>query len=214
MHPYSVKLINDGVDIEELDRNMQFPMEDISDSDYWIYKNYGENNILLLSVIRLDFQKNPILLLKISNALVNLMSNVRVFIIGDGELYKECENYLKKTKARNIYLLGYKKNYLSYLLRANFVLFTSYNEGLPLVLLQAMYYKKPIITSYFRGVEELVDRRSGLIFHEQDVSINAQNIKSYIEASPQIEDRSKIIKEYYSVDRMLAKYNSLFKELV
>ena len=68
-------------------------------------------SINILFVGRLDTQKNPLGLLEVARKVVEKKSNVKFSLVGDGEFYDLCKNYIKENNLeKNIYLAGWQTN--------------------------------------------------------------------------------------------------------
>jgi len=71
----------------------------------------------------------------------------KLYLIGDGPERKNLENQIKELELENqVILLGKKKNPFIWLKHAILFIHTSYGEGLPNVLLEAMATETPIIS--------------------------------------------------------------------
>lgn len=129
-----VKTIYNPINIEEIDKIK--PVEGFFDTSYYN----------LVTVGRLDKGKNHILLLKSIFKLVN--KNVRLYIFGEGPMYKHLLELISKYNLEeNIFLMGFDSNPFPYLKAADLFVFGSNHEGFPNVLLEAMACNLPIIST-------------------------------------------------------------------
>jgi glycosyltransferase involved in cell wall biosynthesis len=120
----------------------------IPDHGYRIKKN--NNDIFkIITVGRLKHQKNHFLLIDAINLLdPKIKNNIHVEIIGDGELKNDLLEYIKKLKLfKNIKLIGFKKNPMEYVAQSNLFVLSSNYEGLPTVLIEALYTGIDIIST-------------------------------------------------------------------
>lgn len=103
----------------------------------------------IISVGRLKHQKNHFLLIdsiKLLND--NIKKNILVNIVGDGELKEKLENYIKKNNLNKIIkILGFKQNPMKYVAESNLFILSSDYEGLPTVLIEALYTGIDIIST-------------------------------------------------------------------
>lgn len=121
-------------------------------------------DFLVLSIGRLHKQKGFDLLLEIVKKFVDevKMKNYKrrfVFVvIGDGE---EMDFLLNRTRflslGEYIRFLGYKENVYDYINACDLFLLTSYWEGSPNVVLEAIYFKKPVISTSVEGVQDYLN---------------------------------------------------------
>jgi glycosyltransferase involved in cell wall biosynthesis len=71
----------------------------------------------------------------------------KLYLIGNGEEKEKLENLIKELNLEDqVFLLGQKKNPFIWLRNAKIFIHTSYGEGLPNVLLEAMATETPIIS--------------------------------------------------------------------
>ena len=96
-----------------------------------------------VTVGRLDKGKNHKLII---DAIKDIDADL--WIIGDGELRDEIQEYIKfHNLNEKVQLLGKKENPFSYLLKADCFVFTSNHEGFPNVLVEALACGLPIIST-------------------------------------------------------------------
>ena len=120
----------------------------IPNHGYRIKKN--DNDIFkIITVGRLKNQKNHFLLIDAINLLnSNIKNKIQVEIIGDGELKKDLYNYIIKLKLdKNIKIMGFKKNPMQFVAKSNLFVLSSDYEGLPTVLIEALYTGIDIIST-------------------------------------------------------------------
>lgn len=89
---------------------------------------------------------------------------------GNGET-ERLKNYIKENKIEDIVIFegwvsGTKKNRL--LSRTDVLILPSYNEGLPITILEAMTYKMPVISTVVGGIPEIVDDYNGILINPGD----------------------------------------------
>jgi glycosyltransferase involved in cell wall biosynthesis len=69
--------------------------------------------------------------------------------------------------ADKVRLLGFKNNSEYYLQQADALVLSSFNEGMPNAILEAMAYSKPIVASEIDGIKELLTACDcGFLFHQ------------------------------------------------
>ncbi len=202
-----VKIIADGIDFSILNQSVE------KDSDFRCIESKKQKKKIIGSIIRLDNQKNPLEILKYSKILSS-KKNLHFVIIGDGSLKADCESYIIKNNLKNISLLGFKSNYSSFLKLFDYTLFTSENEGLPLVMIESIYNNKKIITKNFRGAKDFVVEDYGKILNGDSVQARAKDLYNYISNDLkilQINEKEFINK--FSRESMISKYIQLYNSL-
>jgi len=60
-----------------------------------------------------------------------------------------------------VQLLGFKTNALEYLQKSNALILSSFNEGMPNAIIEAMAFSKPVLASNIDGVKELLEASGG-----------------------------------------------------
>ena len=175
---------------------------------------FQKKNIKLITVGRVTDQKDFITILKALNIVKK--SNVELVIVGKGEKEIEIKRYIKLNNLnKKVRLLGYKKNPFPYIKQADLFLLSSKFEGLPNVLVEALYLKKFIIsTDCPTGPKEILDNgRFGELVKIGDYKKIAKlidNFKKTKIVKNKIKDGYKSLKKYnYKIN--CEKYYQLIK---
>jgi glycosyltransferase involved in cell wall biosynthesis len=110
-------------------------------------------------------QKNPLDFVKAADLIFQENPDTKFFIVGDGVLREETESEIKKRKLQDIvFLLGWRRDIDKIISSWDVILLTSSWEGLPIVLLEAMSLRKPIVAYDVGGVREIVrDKENGFL---------------------------------------------------
>lgn len=111
--------------------------------------------VRLVMVARFSSQKNQ-------KMLINAMSKLDkklwyLTFVGDGSTLDECKTLVKNLNlASNIKFVGFKDDVSQYLIENDVYILTSFYEGLPISIIEAMSYGLPIVASDVGGNSELV----------------------------------------------------------
>jgi glycosyltransferase involved in cell wall biosynthesis len=127
----------------------------------------GAENGTLVCVGRLCPQKGQALIPEAVAAVADKHPDLRVVLIGDGETRPAIEAEIRRLGLEGrIELMGWASNaeVTDAIKRARALLLPSFAEGLPIVLMEALALKRPVITTYIAGIPELVDAGCGWIF--------------------------------------------------
>lgn len=82
-----------------------------------------------------------------------------------------------------IHFLGWRDDIIAVIARCDVVVLTSYSEGLPMVLLEAMCLNKPVIATRVGGIPELVrDEIDGFLIQPGDYKAFAQAVAKLTDA--------------------------------
>lgn len=137
----------------EILRNI-IDIRDVQDRSQLDSENY-DYDIVYLG--RLSYPKNPQRILKVIDIVRKKNSNVKVALVGDGELMGETKELAQQLGLEeNVFFLGFLKNPLKMLSCAKLMLMTSRWEGTPMCALEAMALGVPIVSTPTDGLKELV----------------------------------------------------------
>jgi phosphatidylinositol alpha-mannosyltransferase len=162
-------IIPNGIDLEEF--NPKVPK----------LKKFLDSKINILFVGRIEERKGLIYLLKAFKILTKKFSNLRLIIVGEGELKKECENYVKENGLKEVYFEGAKmrEELVSYYNSCDIFCAPSiFGESFGLVLLEAMACQKPVVAFANDGYQEfLKGKRGGILAKNRDFRDLAKKIE-------------------------------------
>jgi len=124
--------------------------------------------IRLISVGRLHVEKGyPVMIDAFASALKSV-PNMELMLLGDGPYRKELEAYIKeKGIEQKVVFRGAvpEQAVLDEMVYADIFVLSSFMEGIPMVLMEAMILEVPVIAPRLAGIPELVvDKESGLLF--------------------------------------------------
>ena len=128
---------------------------------------------ILISVGRLTKQKNYPFLINNFKKLASEYNDIKLLIIGDGEMKITLEKLINKLGIKNkIKLTDRKQNIYKYLKRSNYYISTSIWEGSSLAMIDAAYLGIPILCSNCpSGRKEFIgNNEKGFLYNEGDDS--------------------------------------------
>lgn len=101
-------------------------------------------------------------------------------IIGDGSDYNKIKQLIKENGVDDVVnMAGFQKNPYPYILASDICLNTSYAEGMPLSLCEAMALGRPVIATNTSGAIELLDGGYGILVDRTVEKIAEAIIKLY-----------------------------------
>lgn len=124
----------------------------------------ADKKINLLFVGRLEERKGLIYLLKAFKILQKKFANLRLIVVGEGELKKDCEMYAKEQKLKQVCFEGQitGKKLISYFTACDiFVSPAIFGESFGIVLLEAMACAKPVAGFSNLGYKQLLHGKKG-----------------------------------------------------
>lgn len=171
-----------GVDVNKMD----LIDNSISQNDLYKLKeelNIPENNVIMLMGARFESIKNHDLLIDALELLKkDGINNFTCMLAGQGELECQIKQKVKeKGLDKNIIFLGYRKDIYKFIKLSDIVVLTSYKEGIPRIIMESMYFEKPIVATDVLGTRELViNNHTGFMSDVEDTNKLYNNIKTLI----------------------------------
>ncbi|MEN3013754.1 MAG: glycosyltransferase [Endomicrobiia bacterium] len=215
--PYKIEIIPNALLKEEF--KVIFSPQQIRSS-----LGIKKDTFLVLSVGRLHIQKGYDLLLEVIKSFaeyIQLKKYNRDFIfivVGDGEMMVFLKNYAKKLNVENnVKFIGYKENVYDYINASDLVLLTSWWEGSPNVVLESIYFKKPVISTGVEGVSDYLDKNYIVSLENKRNKIISEFtfkiLEFYLDYNP--ENYKKCINKNFdinslSIEKIIEKYVALY----
>ena len=175
----------------------------------------------ILHIGYFDYNKNQVLLLK---SLVNLIArnikNIHITFVGnivDINVKNRFDDFLKDNDIKNyVTVTGFIEDTMPYYYGSDLLICSSFVEGLPISILEAMSVGLPIISTNVGGVNEQIDHGINGFLIETNNPLDLSNKIQYF-----IENRGSIIEmgkasykkfnSKFGLKKMIDSYNSLFK---
>jgi phosphatidylinositol alpha-mannosyltransferase len=130
-------------------------------------KKFSDGKINILFVGRIEERKGLIYLLRAYQILEKKFKNLRLIIVGEGELKKECQNFVKEQNLKEVHFEGEKtgKELISYYNSSDIFCAPSiYGESFGMVLLEAMACQLPVVAFANEGYKEFFRGKKGKKF--------------------------------------------------
>ncbi len=177
----------------------------------------------LVCVGRLSEEKGQLLLVEAAQRLAAQGVEFELVLAGDGELRPDIEALVKyhNLQAR-VRITGWisREQVRDEILAARALVLPSFAEGLPIVIMEAMALKRPVISTFVGGIPELVHPgENGWLVPAGDVEALADVMRACLETSVETlarmgEAAHKLVSERHSVDTQAAKLDKLFKTTI
>lgn len=125
----------------------------------------------IIYIGRLTYQKNPQRLVSIMKNIAEQIPNVKMAIVGSGELEEETQMAVEAVGLSHcVSFLGFMENPLGILEKAKLMIMVSRWEGTPMCALEAMALGVPIISTPTDGLKELtIDGVTGYLSNDDDI---------------------------------------------
>jgi glycosyltransferase involved in cell wall biosynthesis len=114
---------------------------------------------LFISLGRLDYNKNQILLLKAAKEVKKYRRDFMIYLLGDGDDKAKLNGYIRNNGLdENVKILGFIDNPYPYIKNSLATVLTSLSEGFSLVLVESVTLNTPIISTDVGVAKELINK--------------------------------------------------------
>lgn len=141
----------------------------------------------LCSVARLSAQKGLPLLIEAAAMLAARGADFRLVLVGDGEMRADIEAMIvTRGLGQQVTITGYvdAAGVRDVLLASRAMVLPSFAEGLPVVIMEALALRTPVIVSAIAGTPELVDAQCGWLIPAGSVEALADAMADALAAVP------------------------------
>ena len=176
--------------------------------------SYG--GIKLGCIARLSEQKGLTYLLDAMSLLT--VKDIRLFIVGDGELRNELENKVKELDLQDsVTFLGYRKDIVECINSFDFCVLPSVFEGFGLVAIEAFMNSKTLVATDIPGLNEVVTNKNGILVPAKNPGALAGAIDRLATDEPLRNNLAfqakKTYDEKFSYPMFLENYRALYREI-
>lgn len=144
----------------------------------------------IVCVGRLSPEKGHVLLLEAARRLAAQGVDFRLILAGDGELRDEIETQIAQHKLTDkVQITGWisGQQVRDEILAARALVLPSFGEGMPVVIMEAMALRRPVIATFVAGIPELVrPGEDGWLVPAGDVAALVDAMRTCLEASPDV----------------------------
>jgi len=204
-----IVVIRNGVDTEDLRSRLQSSTLRPPDT-----------NFVIAFVGRLVPVKRVDLFLQAAALIVGQTARpVRFRVFGDGPLRAETVALAQKLGiSEHIEFCGFLPNLAEHLAACDLLVMTSDHEGLPMILLEALYMQVPVVAPAVGGIPEILCEDYGALVDKQTPEAYANAIMDCIDRdeslSHSIERAPAFIERHYSAVRQANAYKEVYQQLL
>lgn len=175
----------------------------------------------LVCVGRLSKEKGQLLLIEAAHRVAEKGIGFELVLAGDGEMRAEVEGLITRYGlGRQVRITGWisSNQVREEILAARGLVLPSFSEGLPVVIMEAMALRRPVLATYVGGIPELVQQgQNGWLFPAGSVDELAAAMEDCLLKSPgelqKMGDASYLrVLARHSIDIESAKLAKLFRE--
>lgn len=208
-------ILSNAVDISELCITSYSEFEDLR-TKY----NIPENKIVLGFIGRICYIKGIIPFVKEFAKKVDEFKDTVVLLVGTGDQFEEVKELIKVLNLEEYFILtGFQKDIYKFYPLIDIFFLPSLYEGLPMVILEAMASRTPVISMDVGGISEvIVDNYSGFLVEEKNY---AQFISKIIELKNDATLRRKfssnafeIISNNFDIQKYCENVEKIYKNFI
>ncbi|MED1205192.1 glycosyltransferase family 4 protein [Heyndrickxia acidicola] len=179
---------------------------------------YKPHDFLMIYTAEFNKNKNQQLLIKLMGQIKRDIPHVKLLLAGHGPLVETCKNLAAELGLQHhIDFLGYRNDVEKLLKMSDAALGSSFREGLPVNIMEAMSCGLPVIASENRGHNELIQNGiNGWTVKQKDLVNFAEKIKllyDHEELRMQFgKNGRKRILNKYAVDKVLVEQSLIYDQ--
>jgi glycosyltransferase involved in cell wall biosynthesis len=194
--------------------NAVFPKSDL------ILKQQNEEKIFITTMGVLSKRKGSYDILKIASNLQGKIDQKYKFLLGgDGEV-EQIKGKIKDLGLNNVIVTGWISNdeEIQKIYKKSIIyMLPSYNEGMPMSILEAMSYGVPIISTNVGSIPSVVGEKNGFIVEAGDlITIEEKIVELLNDKSKMLEmsvENIKTINNKYNINKSLDSLIKLYRKL-
>lgn len=181
-----------------------------------------DNNTTVIGIVgRLVPVKNHEMLLDAIKQLhghLNRKFDIKCLIIGDGEKRETLEKYAKTLSLNgDVLFCGWQKDMENIYTNLDIVALTSFNEGTPVTLIEALAAGKPVVATNVGGVSEVVENGvNGYLVSAKDAEKFSECLAGLIEnPERRIKFGTKgreVVRKKFSKERLIYDIKNIYEE--
>jgi glycosyltransferase involved in cell wall biosynthesis len=183
--------------------------------------NMRSDTFYLVTVASFNYEKGLDILIDSASELKRIAPNLEVLVIG-AEKAKYAEYLIKKSNDGSLdflNILGFKSNAMEYIYAADAFILPSRVEAFPLVILESMLLKTPVLASRVGGIPEMIEHdKTGLLFERENVEELIERFKAmYLNKDDRNQFAEKASKKYwdtFSKEKFTERYVKLANRIM
>ena len=153
-----------GLDVEKYNN------EEFNKSQFKKSLGLKENDKVILSVSEFIKRKNHETMIKTFAKLASERDDVKYVLCGSGKLLLKIKDLVNELKLNDkVVFLGYRRDVNKVMQISDIFYHQSLHEGLTMSIMEAMYFKLPIVASAVRGNKNLVTDKGGMLTNAKDI---------------------------------------------
>jgi glycosyltransferase involved in cell wall biosynthesis len=180
----------------------------------------GADELIVGTAARLEAQKGLDLLLDAAPAVLDAVPNARFVIVGSGSEHAALRHHAQQRGiGARVLFTGFRLDAADLIGTFDCFVQTSYWEGMPMTLLEAMALQKPIVATAVGGVPEVVeDGVTGALLPERDCSLLSKLIVDVLANPTVAREMGRAGYERFlarfTAEQMASRYEALYEDVL
>lgn len=200
---------------------VRFKPSNIGNKNELRLKNgYQPEDFLMVNVAEFNNNKNQQFLIRVLAKLKEKVSNVRLLLAGKGPMLDYCRRLSQELDVSDrVEFLGFRKDIDEILPMCDLAVASSYREGLPVNIMEAMACGLPVVATKNRGHNELVyDGQSGWLVDPNDIDKMATKIEM-IARDSNLQNRlgnlgREIVEGKHAINKILNEMSAIYSNFM
>ncbi|NPV93437.1 MAG: GT4 family glycosyltransferase PelF [Firmicutes bacterium] len=177
------------------------------------------DQLIVALIGRLHPVKGHVYFFQAAAEVLKQLPDVRFLAVGDGPLREELKQLVCDLGiAEQVIFTGYYSDIKNILGTIDILCLPSLMEGLPLVVLEAMYFGKPAVASRVGGIPEVVaDGQTGLLVPPQDAAALARGLLRLLSDADlrrRLGEAGQALAQQFSIDNMVKRTEELYTQVL
>ncbi|TYS60069.1 glycosyltransferase family 4 protein [Sutcliffiella horikoshii] len=207
-----IELVN-GVGV---DTTRYQPVTEKQKKELRLKLGFKQDDFLLFYAAEFNKNKNQKVLINAMAILKDELPKARLLLAGEGPLLDECKSLAQTLGVDSkVEFLGFRKDIAQILPACDIAVGSSFREGLPVNIMEAMACGLPVVASDNRGHRELVfEEYNGFLIANNDSSLFANRIQKLfhsIKLRTSMGNESLVIMENYSLINVTSQLIPIYK---
>lgn len=208
------EILSNAMDIKEINSFDRNKSNEVIDEF-----NIPRDKKILGFIGRLDEQKGIIPFIREFSKHKETFSDCKFLLVGSGYQEDEVKSLIKELNLEEYFILtGFQKDTYKFYPIIDVFFLPSLYEGLPMVLLEAMAFEKPIVSMDVGSIGEVINRKTGVLIKEG-------NYEEFIKALEDMkndkdkaikygEEANKFVSENYNIESYVKKIEKNYNKLI
>jgi glycosyltransferase EpsD len=178
---------------------------------------YNVGDFLMFYAAEFNKNKNQQLLIRALAEVKGELPKAKLLLAGEGPLLQECRKFAKKLGVEEqVHFLGYRKDIEQLLQISDVAVGSSFREGLPVNIMEAMSCGLPVIATANRGHRGLItNQQEGWLIQEFNPQLFAKKIKLLAKDPAQRavmgSNGRKLIMSKFCTNKILQEKSAIYK---